>query len=68
MPYQTMAGSVIFSTTDAVIPDVVWVSRDRLAKGIGEAGHLVVTPELIVEILSPGNLNRHSNVAAVAKI
>jgi Uma2 family endonuclease len=48
---------VIFSPTDAVIPDVVWVSQERLASGIDEAGHLIVAPELMVEVLSPGDLN-----------
>lgn len=48
---------VIFSPTDAVIPDVVWISKERLENGIDEAGHLVVTPELMVEILSPGEQN-----------
>ena len=54
-PFQTPG--VIFSPTDAVIPDVVWISRERLANGIDEAGHLIVAPELIVEVLSPGELN-----------
>lgn len=48
---------VIFSLNDAVIPDVVWISKERLINGIDEAGHLVVTPELMVEILSPGERN-----------
>ncbi|MDX2097725.1 MAG: Uma2 family endonuclease [Leptolyngbyaceae cyanobacterium bins.59] len=48
---------VIFTPTDAVIPDVVWISRDRLANGVDAAGHLTVAPELMVEILSPGELN-----------
>ncbi|MGD1949062.1 MAG: Uma2 family endonuclease [Leptolyngbyaceae cyanobacterium] len=54
-PYQTPG--VIFSPTDAVIPDVVWISKERLANGTDDAGHLVVTPELMVEILSPGERN-----------
>lgn len=54
-PYQTPG--VIFSPNDAVIPDVVWISKERLVNGIDEAGHLVVTPELMVEILSPGERN-----------
>ena len=54
-PYQTPG--VIFSPTDAVIPDVVWISKERLVNGIDEAGHLVVTPELMIEILSPGEQN-----------
>jgi Uma2 family endonuclease len=48
---------VILTPTDAVIPDVIWVSRDRLANGIDDAGHLTVAPDLIVEILSPGEQN-----------
>lgn len=48
---------VIFSDADNVIPDVVWISQDRLAEGLDEAGHLTVTPELVVEVLSPGSDN-----------
>jgi Uma2 family endonuclease len=48
---------VVFSATEAVIPDVVWISQDRLACGIDDAGHLTVAPELIVEVLSPGEKN-----------
>lgn len=48
---------VIFSPTDAVIPDVVWISKERLANGVDESGHLVITLELMVEILSPGERN-----------
>ncbi len=48
---------VVFSHYDAVIPDVVWISQDRLANGVDAAGHLTVAPELIVEVLSPGELN-----------
>nr|WP_313888502.1 hypothetical protein [Nostoc spongiaeforme] len=31
---------LIFSEADSVIPDVVWVSRERLAQIEDEAGHL----------------------------
>ena len=48
---------VIFTTTDAVIPDLIWISRDRLTHGIDDGGHLIVAPELIVEVLSPGEQN-----------
>ena len=46
--------SVIFSDADNVIPDVVWISKERLATSLDEAGHLTVDPELIVEVLSSG--------------
>ena len=48
---------VIFSEENSVIPDVVWVSRERLALIEDEAGHLTGAPELMVEILSPGKQN-----------
>ena len=60
---QTGAGAavqapgLIFAEDDDVAPDVVWISRARLASGLDEAGHLRVAPELIVEVLSPGATN-----------
>jgi Uma2 family endonuclease len=54
-PFQTPG--VIFTPTDAVIPDVVWVSQNRLNHCIDDAGPFTAAPELIVEILSPGDQN-----------
>jgi Uma2 family endonuclease len=51
------APGVIFSVTDAVIPDVVWASNQRLAVLLDEAGHLTAAPELVVEVLSAGSEN-----------
>jgi Uma2 family endonuclease len=48
---------VIFSESDSVIPDVVWVSKARLAVIEDDAGHLIAAPELVVEVLSPGQQN-----------
>ncbi len=48
------APGVIFSDADNVIPDVVWISNERLAHGLDAAGHLTLAPELIVEVLSAG--------------
>lgn len=48
---------VIFSETNAVEPDVVWVSHERLAQIEGDDDHLHGAPELIVEVLSPGAKN-----------
>ena len=48
---------VVFTEIDAVIPDVVWASSERLAHGLDEAGHFVVAPEIIVEVLSAGGTN-----------
>ena len=35
---------VIFTEADNVIPDVVWVSRERLASSLDDAGHLTAAP------------------------
>jgi Uma2 family endonuclease len=48
---------LIFTDDDNVIPDLVWISNDRLARVLDESGHLVAAPELIVEVLSAGTDN-----------
>ncbi|MEL7143983.1 MAG: Uma2 family endonuclease [Cyanobacteria bacterium J06643_4] len=48
---------VIFTDIDAVIPDVVWASNERLETGLDDAGHFVIAPELMVEVLSSGGKN-----------
>ena len=47
-----MAPGVIFSESDAVIPDLIWISQSRLAQLVDDSGHLTGSPELIVEVLS----------------
>src|SRR5262245_19802604 len=51
------APGVIFADDDDVAPDVVWISRERLATALDQAGHLHTAPELVVEVLSPGSAN-----------
>lgn len=46
------APGIIFSDSDAVIPDIVWASNERLAQFLDSSGHLTGAPELIVEVLS----------------
>lgn len=49
------APGVIFAPDDAVIPDVVWVRRDRMAEVVDyEDGKFHGAPDLVVEVLSPG--------------
>lgn len=48
------APGVIFSTHDAVAPDVVWISNERLAQALGDDGKLHDAPDLVVEVISPG--------------
>lgn len=47
-----MAPGVIFSESNAVIPDVVWVRNERLDSLLDEAGHLTGSPDLVIEVLS----------------
>jgi Uma2 family endonuclease len=48
---------IIFADADNVIPDVVWASNERLSDSLDAAGHLTAAPELVVEVLSPGEKN-----------
>jgi Uma2 family endonuclease len=52
-----LSPGVILSDADNVIPDLVWVSKERLVAIEDEAGHLTGLPELLVEVLSPGSQN-----------
>ena len=46
---------IIFSDSDNVIPDVVWVREGRLRDILDEQGHLTSAPDLVVEVLSAGS-------------
>jgi Uma2 family endonuclease len=48
---------IVFTNHDGVIPDVLWISNERLAVLLDDAGHLSGAPELVVEVLSPGAAN-----------
>lgn len=45
---------VIFDIHNAVAPDVVWISNERLSNLLGEDGKLHAAPDLVVEVISPG--------------
>lgn len=55
--FASVAPGLIFAADDDVAPDVVWVSRSRLAELLDEGGHIRGAPELVVEVLSPGAAN-----------
>ena len=48
---------LIFDDDDDVVPDIVWISNERLRVGRDRVGHIRVAPDLAVEILSPGSAN-----------
>ncbi|ACK73457.1 protein of unknown function DUF820 [Gloeothece citriformis PCC 7424] len=63
-----IAPGIIFSTTDSVIPDVVWASNQRLEECLDESGHLTDAPELVVEGLSKSNKDRQRDYQLKLKL
>ena len=51
------ASGVIYAVDEVVAPDVVWVSKAQLATILDPDGKLHDSPELMIEILSPGKAN-----------
>ncbi len=51
------APGVIFDIDNAVAPDLVWVSAERLPLIEGDDGKLHDAPDLAIEVLSPGSTN-----------
>jgi Uma2 family endonuclease len=63
-----IAPGIIFADADNIIPDVVWVSYEKLALLEDQAGHLTGAPELVVEILSPGTENERRDREAKLRL
>ena len=59
---------IIFSDADNVEPDVVWISKEKLAALLDDSGHLTGAPELVIEVLSPGKLNERRDKEAKLKL
>jgi len=64
----TIMPGLIFSDSDNVAPDVVWISHERLAHIADDAGHFQGAPELVVEVLSPGKTNEDRDRLAKLKL
>lgn len=62
------APGLIFAEDDDVAPDVVWITRERLASTVDKAGHLHTAPELVIEVLSPGTANEYRDREAKLKL
>jgi Uma2 family endonuclease len=54
-----IAPGVIFDDYNDVVPDVVWISQERLAIALQSDGMLHSAPDLAIEILSPGSTNEY---------
>jgi Uma2 family endonuclease len=63
-----IAPGIIFADDINVAPDVVWISRERLQTAQGEDGKLHAAPELVVEVLSPGQPNAERDMETKRKL
>jgi Uma2 family endonuclease len=59
---------LIYSEIDSVIPDVVWVSNDRLAQIEDDSGHFTASPELVIEVLCSGKENQRRDKETKLKL
>ncbi|RLT38162.1 MAG: Uma2 family endonuclease [Chloroflexi bacterium] len=59
---------IIFTDANDVIPDVVWISNERLGALMDDAGHLTGAPELVIEALSFGPRNEERDRTAKRKL
>jgi Uma2 family endonuclease len=55
---------IIFSDENNVIPDLIWISNQRLESCVDESGHFTNAPELIIEVLSqkPNDIKRDKEI------
>src|SRR5262249_3842428 len=55
--YITQEPGIIFADDTNVVPDVIWISRERLKTVLHSDGKLHNAPELVIEVLSSGAEN-----------
>lgn len=63
-----LAPGLIFAEDDDVVPDVVWISNERLATSLAPDGKLHAAPDLVMEVLSPGVTNERRDREAKLKL
>jgi len=62
------APGLIFAEDNDVVPDLIWISRERLVEALESDGHLHSAPELGIEVLSPGRANERRDREAKLKL
>jgi Uma2 family endonuclease len=55
--YTVIGAGLIFGDNDDVIPDVIWMSKEKYAALIDDTGHFHGAPDLAIEVLSAGTEN-----------
>src|SRR6266567_8676856 len=59
---------IIFADDTNVVPDVIWISQERLKAALHKDGKLHSAPELVVEVLSPGAENERRDREVKVKL
>ena len=55
--YTVTGAGLIFGDNDDVIPDVMWMTKEKYAALIDDTGHFRGAPDLVIEVLSAGTEN-----------
>jgi Uma2 family endonuclease len=55
--YSVIGAGLILGDSDDVIPDVIWMSKEKYTDLIDDTGHFRGAPELVIEVLSAGTDN-----------
>ncbi|HUX85871.1 MAG TPA: Uma2 family endonuclease [Chloroflexota bacterium] len=51
------APGLVFDDDDAVVPDLAWIRQERIDSVIDENGQICDTPDIVIEVLTPGQAN-----------
>jgi len=52
-----LGAGLIFGDNDDVIPDVMWMTKDKYTALVDDKGHFRGAPDLVIEVLSAGTEN-----------
>ena len=52
-----IGAGLVFGENDDVIPDVIWMSKEKYVALIDDTGHFHGAPDLVIEVLSAGTDN-----------
>jgi len=66
--HTVIAPGVIFAEHNDVVPDIVWISNERLPAALGKDGKFHSAPDLVIEVLSPGRANERRDREAKLKL
>lgn len=55
--YAVIGAGLIFGDNDDVIPDVMWMTKEKYAALIDDKGHFRGAPDLVIEVISAGTEN-----------